>query len=1713
MNRVKLYCLLLLCLGPSPLFAQASQPLRIFLRAGPKTHGPGQHDGPRWLADWKPLLTARGAQVDGAIGFPSAEQLENTDVLVMYAAEGGAIKPEQREYLDKFLKRGGGLVAIHDSVCGNDAQWFKTIIGGAWEHGHSKWFEGDVSIYYTDRAHPITRDVSNFDFDDEVYWDLHMMPEARILAATYAPDRRNTKAGRILPSVYDIVPQMWVYEKELAGASAPYRAFVCIPGHMRKSFELPHFRAVLLRGVAWAGKREVDSLCSPEELASVRYPEGGPTAPEKAAAKLVVHPEFNIRLVAAEPLINKPMSLDWDAAGRMWIAETPEYPNGRRINPNDKVIAEWKDKDPATFAENKEQRPARDRISILEDPDPQGRYRKKSVFYEGLELVTSLVLYRDGVIVSQAPDILWVRDTTGGSKADKVEKLFTGFGTADTHAVISNLRWGMDGWVYATVGYSRGDIYSGDRSKHFGPITEGVIRFKPDGSALEQVSSKGSNTWGMDFAPDGEIFFTQATSGDHINHVVMPESVLARGKVGSTPSYKVIQDHKRIFPVMSWAKQAYVQIDQVGGFTAVAGSCFYTGGAWPAKYDNANFCSDPTVNVIHMDLITPSGSSYLASKESGHEEEEFVGSRDLWFRAIHTRVGPDGALYVVDFYNQAVVHNDTRGPRHGANNAAVRPDRDHYFGRIWRVNHKEAKTLEAPRLDQAGPEDLVKALNHPNRWVRLTAQRLMVENKNRRAPIAALEALAINEQAAPYGRIHALWTLENAQAATPKLLAQLIADPVPALRKNALRLIADTASGPKIVPQGDRAEESKLLRAAVSRINDPEPRIRLEALLAVGALNLDAAAALEVVEAYPGFKDPWLASAAAAVASKAPLEFLNAIFASANPEPLKSFAGQITLQLCARQDAETARNLVVSIAAQPATADGLKQIVLETLAKGLKAEVVPGWTPELQKAFQSLLASSQPGVNAAALPLIARWDKNGVMAGDLKSLVQELSAKLKDATLPDSQRAQVVTSLLSVRQMNSDILPAIGKILGSPSSPALQRQVIDALGGIADPAIGALLLEAYPNAAPELQSAIFAQIIKRRDWSLALVEALKGGNVQLATLGPIAINRLRTHSDKAVASRANAVLDELRGPEEKEKNALIARFTPEVEKPGNVENGHKLFTQNCAVCHQFKGEGKDIAPELTGMGAKGAEELLIHVLDPNRYVEPNFFSFSIETKDGETLDGIIGRENQASVVLRNASGDVEIKTSNIKDRRNTGLSLMPNGFEALGGEGLRDLLGYICADENRYRLLDLKNAFTTSSTRGIFAAVDLLDDTLRFKKFGIVRGGEVPFEVVSPNRTTGGNNLVVLKGGSGVAKTMPQKVEIERVGVKASRLHFLGGVAGWGWPCCGDNKNENVPVLKVTVQFADARSEEIILRNGVEFVDWTDPLNEVPGSKQIPGLVRRGQVRWFSKPLRHRALIQKITLESFDNAVAPALVAVTAEIGDGASQAAAGAESGAAPDLKWGTGIKVLSMGGGSSHDFGHWFNQADTALLQTGGKASVNYTERPSAILPALADIDVLYLSSNQPMPDAAMRKGIFDFAAAGKGLLLVHPALWYNWKDWPEYNRVLVGGGASSHDRFGEFEVTVTDANHPIMAGVPGTFKISDELYHFQRDEQGTPIQVLATGTSPLTGKTFPLVWTVKHPNARIACVTLGHDGKAHEHPAFKSILQNALAWAAAK
>jgi hypothetical protein len=350
---------------------------------------------------------------------------------------------------------------------------------------------------------------------------------------------------------------------------------------------------------------------------------------------------------------------------------------------------------------------------------------------------------------------------------------------------------------------------------------------------------------------------------------------------------------------------------------------------------------------------------------------------------------------------------------------------------------------------------------------------------------------------------------------------------------------------------------------------------------------------------------------------------------------------------------------------------------------------------------------------------------------------------------------------------------------------------------------------------------------------------------------------------------------------------------------------------------------------------------------------------------------------------------------------------------------------------------------------------------------------------------------------------MPQKVDF-RLGFAAPRIHVLGGIAAWGTL---DGAQAPQPAVKVSFQYADGQSETLILQDAVEFSDWVRRV-DVKGSKYVDLLEKgaRGQVRWFTMcPKRKDAVIERISLESYDNHLAPTFLAMTADLSGEEKGHVAPQEPPPAP-LQL-TPSKILMVGGGSSHDFNKWFRDADAKLLDAA------YTDRPAQIAAALPGTELLVITNNQPIPDPGARKGIFDHLEAGKGLVVVHAGAWYNWGDWKDWNQVAVGGGSRGHEKLQEFEVLAVESGHPVMAGIPATFRVKDELYFYEKHKEGPEVQVLAKGKSLETGKEWPVVLVVKHPKARIVVITLGHDGAAHGHAAYQVLLKNAVAWARGK
>ena len=1446
--------------GSLPLMRRLLSTLTAFtLTIAPALAAPSvvvSSDVPDAAGEISAWLESRG--LTASTGEISTATLTGSDVLLFHRSQANPLTDAERQAITTFAKSGGGIIAVDAAITSADAAWLTPILGGG-KTPSTKSFTSTMMLYVASDLHPITKGASSFDVQDQTVYDLARHEKIEVLASAFTPklsDQPNDTREPQDPNranIYDIQPQIWAFENRLEAAEKPHRAVV----FLQKSPEtLTHssIGAFVLRGIAWAAREENTEACLPESAAhALRYPKGGPRTAADTVAQLKIEPGFTASVIAHEPLVNKPIAIQFDAAGHLWVAESPEYPNGRR----ERVAPPWRESgvlNPFVY-----DRPAEDKISILTDPDASGKFTKKTVFHEGLELVTGFCLYRDGVIAVHQPDIVWIRDTDGDGKSDTSERIFTGFAPGDTHFVTNHLIAAPDGWIYASMGgganASRPD--SPDQITRIGP---GVFRFRPDGSAIEQVSSKGGNGFGLDITSDGEIFFNQATTGNPVQHVAIPENTLALGKTGNAGGAQSVIEQRKIAGYQPVERASLMQIDVVGGYSAACSSLIYEGGAWPEKWNNSIFCTEPLVNVVHREALVPNGPTFTGNMEN--TTAEFIHSpEDYWFRPIDVALGPDGALYLLDFYNPVVAHNDTRGPLHSRSGASVRPDREHYFGRIYRIQHDEAQPVEIPNLHTADITARIAALAHPNRVVRFNALNLLVDQATPETP-AALRPVA-EKSPSPHARTLALWALQRLSALEPALLITALKDENLTVRKSAA-LIAEEAAT-------DEAQA-----AIADRISDPDPRARIAMLRALARTKLTETSANAIVSLYPTLTDDLTRSAAAAAAASDRPAVLRASLDSENPAAATALVASIADILVEDRNAEVFAQLLPHLASRPPAADPLKITLLE------KAALIP--TPPAaeitDETFKSLLDSKNPAVRAAALPVVVAWSRSESLKPIVATLAGELLEQLKQPALAPQQRILLIESLVGARSVRPDILPAIGAVLADPASPApVRRAALDALRRSDDPAAGPLLVTAFDALENPLQTAAFEVILSRAEWINQFLEAAENQKIRITTLGPNDISRLRNHQSPPIAQRASALLDEISKPNP-DKEQLIATLLPTIRQPGDAARGKELFAQACATCHVFAGAGARVGPALDGIGAHGSAQLLVSIVDPNRQVDAGYELFNIETNEGNFFSGMIARQNDARLVIRSIAGDAEVPVNSIKTRVNTHRSLMPEGLEALGAEALRDIIAYMTGGGSPYQVVNLNNAFTVDARRGMYQSQDAPQDSIQFAKFGIIEVEGIPFNIIDAASNSFKGNAITLRGGGRgtLSSTLPDRVEIP-VGLEAKAFHLLGGIAGWG--ARGPEEN-GAPIVRLTFVFADGTSEEKILRNGHEFADHIARI-DVPGSKYAEGVVTASQqMRWFTVPLEKPGMVEKIIMQGFNNrrrdgGPSPTTVAITAE--------------------------------------------------------------------------------------------------------------------------------------------------------------------------------------------------------------------------------------------
>ena len=1220
--------------------ALVAAPLRVLISS----------DDNAFTEPYAAALKKAGALV--AAGTPDEAKLAQADVVLLHRKGFDSLPVASQQALSAFTERGGGIVAVNAAIAAGTTDWGKATLGGAWDEKDSRTFNSEMMLYVVGDSQPIVKDASPFDIVDDTFYDLVFSDDIQVLASAYTPKGRDAKRGDgpkvpgrdVRASIYDLQPQFWTHE------GAKHRAVVYLPG---APATLAHAstRAFILRGVAWTGKLgNVDEFCTEAELADLRYPAGGPRRAADAIQQFQMQPGFQAGVVATEPLISKPIAVQWDGAGRLWVAETPEYPNGRRpLN-----APAWKET--GVLEPDNYDRPARDSISMLIDSDGDGQADKKHVFYEGLELVTGFCFHEDGVIAVAQPDIVWLRDTDGDGKAETVTPLFGGFAPGDTHFVANHFINAPDGWIYVNTG-SGADAKNPKTGETVAKISPGVFRFKPDGSAIEQIASQGGNSFGGEVTSDMEIFHGKATSGNPIQHVVLPESVLSRAPNTRAQAFSAVNPGRTVARADLPTRAPLMQIDQVGRYSAACSTMIYEGGAWPEDYDGKIFVTEPILDTIHHEELVPDGASFKG--ELVLKDKEWLRSTDYWFCPIDITFGPDGAAYVLDFYTPVVAHNDTRGPQHSKSGASVRPDRDHLLGRIYRIQHKDAPKLAVPDLYHANAAALVAAFKSPNRVTRFNAIRILIEKRAElgKQAVPALAAMAKGEAFIP-ARIQALWALQRLGELDDATLAAAAKAGDPRVRKNAM-LIVEAAGLPL---------DGKQVAAG---IGDDDARVRLATLRALGASAMSPEASAAMLAASSKLRDPWSKAAAAAAGSRNPSSQLEAILAAEgdsgqSEDAVRSLAASL-------RDGGDAKQLLGVIRAAGGTPNPrLAVAAIDELGKNPPR--APGNRRAALDALRPLLVSKDQQLAAAALPLAVAWDRRRHLYNDSFNVVQILFQWLRDPARPDAERAQAARKLIAARRFDEKLLGNVIAILDKEMSYAFASELVAALSVTGDPAVGAALIARYPSLPPLQKELAFTALVSRPEWTGWLLDAVETKTIDGSSLAPAQVSRLTSHPDAAVAKRATAVF----GGAGASKDKIIAGLLPEMEKPANIANGKTMYTAVCSSCHVLDGSGHEFGPALDGIGSHPVLELLTHIVNPNLVVDDEHRTWNITMKDGRQFSALIASENDARVQIRQPGGvTTDLKTADIASRAKGDNSLMPEGLDAMGPATLRDIIAYM----------------------------------------------------------------------------------------------------------------------------------------------------------------------------------------------------------------------------------------------------------------------------------------------------------------------------------------------------------------------------------------------------------------------------------------------------
>ncbi len=955
-------------------------------------------------------------------------------------------------------------------------------------------------------------------------------------------------------------------------------------------------------------------------------------------------PGFEIELVAAEPLVADPVAAAFDGRGRLFVLEMGDYP--MQSEPQGRVV-------------------------VLEDSGG-GKFDRSHVFAEKLAFPTGLMPWKEGVLVAAAPDILYLPDRDGDLRADDRQVILTGFNRYNPQLRVNGLLYGIDNWIYGAypkVGPSRrnpeqfgltGGPLRFPGHPEAAPVDISALgtdfRFRPDRLQLEPVA--GNSQYGNAFDAAGNRF--GLWNNNHIRHPVIAHRYLSRNPyLQVSSSMEFPSDHENqsiVYPITR--TPIYIHESQVGVFTSSCGNSVYTAARFPERFRGAYFVCDPLHNLVHCDLLSPSGATFSARR--AFEEREFLASTDAWFKPVFTTVGPDGALYVVDYYRKYVEHpdyvpEDLEGEfdlRAGAR-----------LGRIYRVVHKDGGADGTPGLQDAGTGRLVEALSHANMWWRITAQRLLVERQER-AAVPALRELAVSA-GRPESRIHALRTLDGLGGLDSDLISEALGDPDARVREHAIRLSEQFAS-------------PRLAKRLLALVTDPDHRVQFQLACTLGLLpeSQSFGPLSRLLKRRP--EDRWLQIAVLTSASENAGRWLrtvtgNGAFLASETQGKEAFLERIAAILGARQ-VGSGISEVLRLAAGGANAGGewWKRALLSGLGRGLSqgAEARVRLNRSGERLLFRLMRSPSPAVAAAALDLADR-----VMLSDSPRLRRLVEKALDNARGRTDEAARVIAVRILGLDPAGAATRALEELMTPREAPQVQVTAARSLLRAGSTEVVPFLLLNWGSFTEPVRRAAWDGLLARKELVNALLDGIREMEVEAWTLGRTRINQLLESPDEEVRRRAEGLFGDLsQGRED-----LIERYRSALSAGGQVARGKEIFRETCSRCHVLDGMGSQVGPDLMDAVRRPKKFFLAKILDPNLNIAPGYETYVIETRSGATVTGVVARESPTSITLRREEGEEEtLLRSNIAALRVSGVSTMPEGLEdEIDPAAMADLLEYL----------------------------------------------------------------------------------------------------------------------------------------------------------------------------------------------------------------------------------------------------------------------------------------------------------------------------------------------------------------------------------------------------------------------------------------------------